>query len=205
MAASGTLPDALLKELVTMDLKFTRLDLAIDARGLGIDLKKIKAAVKRGDYEGRRRKWLDMENSESGYSLYIGSPTSERRLRVYHKGAEQGFPELDWVRLEDQLRSKVADTIARAFSSGSMGNLHSTSWAIADQMLSKLQSQHWREFSRATDKVWIPPIRRTTDLESWLIQSVAPSIRRLSKDKPDSPALKAMREALAFGALSRGE
>lgn len=82
--------DLYLKE----DMKSTRLDIAYDFIGgsevddfISFIIKKIKA----GEV---RHKWKDNYYSEiisknGGYTLYIGSPSSDARIRIYNKNAEK--------------------------------------------------------------------------------------------------------------------
>ena len=47
--------------------------------------------------------WLN--DTKKGKTFYIGSPRSDRRVRFYDKGKEQGDPNSPWVRGELQLRN----------------------------------------------------------------------------------------------------
>ena len=61
-----------------------------------------------GDFDNRgqrpkARLYDDLESGD-GKTLYIGSATSEKQLRVYEKGRELGDPTSPWVRYEAQFK-----------------------------------------------------------------------------------------------------
>lgn len=198
ITARGMRCDDLLKMLVGFNCKITRVDLAIDLHGLTINLNRIKQAIIRHEYTGRERYYDSHESSDDGFSIYVGAPSSDRRLRVYNKSAEQKLPFGQWFRAELQLRRKVSTVISRAFSQNTMGNLHNTAWSTISQIVPHLQSADFREFGRDTDVVGVPSIPRETDTEKWLIQSIAPAIARFRHENPESKALLALRRALGY-------
>lgn len=56
----------------------------------------------------------DFIRGERGRTLYLGSPQSERRIRVYEKGIQLGL-DPDWVRVEFQYRPPNRNAKAWAF------------------------------------------------------------------------------------------
>jgi hypothetical protein len=63
----------------------------------------------------RASRWIQV--NERGATLYVGSPKSDVRLRIYNKSAESGLkPETcgDYLRVELQFRNKRADHMFRA-------------------------------------------------------------------------------------------
>lgn len=196
MRERGLPPDKLLKAIVGFQVKITRVDLAIDLTGVNLNLSRIKDAVVMHKYEGRERKYDSHESSDDGFSIYVGAPSSDRRLRIYNKAAEQGMERKHWFRAEVQLRRKVAQLVSYGYTSNSMGNLHSAAWATMSAIVPGLQSEDWRNFGRDTDKVGVPAVPRETDTEAWLINSIAPAIAKFRHEHPDSKALVALRKAL---------
>jgi hypothetical protein len=51
---------------------------------------------------------LQKTRSNSGHTIYVGSASSDRMVRIYDKGAEQGTG-TDWLRFEVQLRRQSAN------------------------------------------------------------------------------------------------
>lgn len=78
--------------------------------------------------EGRALKWADehpktaiihmgdIYRQERGRTIYIGAPSSERRIRIYEKGIQTGG-EPNWVRVELQYRPNNRNAKAWAFES----------------------------------------------------------------------------------------
>jgi hypothetical protein len=60
--------------------------------------------------------------SERGETLYVGSPTSAYRLRVYNKSAQSGLKpqEGEYIRFEIVFRNTLADSAYKAYLEGDM-------------------------------------------------------------------------------------
>lgn len=99
----------------------TRLDVAFDdvdknSNGL-LDVMKIERLVRRDRYISKFGKksgsWSGNHNdgdekSPLAYSVYLGSPQSDVRFRIYDKAMERGGLDYHWVRFELQLRRSAA-------------------------------------------------------------------------------------------------
>ncbi len=91
--------------------KLTRLDVAYDDHTGILPMEKIfdhtrrLELVSKSDYA----EWL---GSTKGTSVFIGSPQSAVRIRIYDKAAERRIPDAHWIRCELQLR----DDRAQAFT-----------------------------------------------------------------------------------------
>lgn len=120
---SGNRP---LEFLVSQVLQFetaniTRLDVAfddVDKEGDGLlDIMKIERLVRRDRYiskfGSKSGSWSGKHSDGSekeplAYSVYVGSPQSDVRFRIYDKSKERGGLDYHWVRFELQLRRKAA-------------------------------------------------------------------------------------------------
>ncbi len=121
---------------------------------------------------------------ESGATLYVGAPSSDRRLRVYNKTAESGeMPSTggEWLRVEVQARNSYADRLYRAYLAGALaGTYMEYVRAMGDEWLYRLirdavydpTAPLWDEDEDATD--WVA--RRTR----WLHDTIVPALRRLA-------------------------
>jgi len=110
----------------------TRLDVAfddIDHSGSGllnvhlID-KLVRDDVYISKFRGKSGSWSgshsdDGSSSPLAYSVYLGSPRSDVRFRIYDKAMERGGLDYHWVRFEIQLRDDKASAFLLA--SGSVG------------------------------------------------------------------------------------
>ena len=114
--STGAEPNDLVRGALAVadsDSRATRVDSAIDLTG---DFDQLAGLVKTAASSPRRGKPIGFQNliqSDAGSTLYIGSPASAGRVRLYEKGREQrakGNPRapLDWVRCEIQWRPRVS-------------------------------------------------------------------------------------------------
>lgn len=88
--------------------KLSRLDVAIDVKHGSLNIEDFRDAFEAGNVDTKAHKALYMAAvAEAGATLYVGSPKSSKRLRIYDKAAEQQV-EFEWTRIELQLRSKYA-------------------------------------------------------------------------------------------------
>jgi len=133
----------------------------------------------------RRYKCSVIQNLwEPGATLYVGAPSSDRRLRVYNKSAEAGeYPVQggQWLRVEVQARNKYADRLYRSYLAGALaGTYLEYVRAMADDTLYRLLRD---SISDPTAPIW------DADTESddwvarrarWLADTVVPALRRLA-------------------------
>lgn len=89
----------------------TRIDIAHDTPCIHIDT--VIEAVENGELVTPAKKVTLMKSmrGEPGATVYIGSPNSDRRVRIYDKAAEQGLDGEVWTRFETQYRKKYADQV----------------------------------------------------------------------------------------------
>lgn len=111
----------LIEYALTRKARFSRIDVAIDIFNCGARVDHIREVFERGgaitnakaggSYKGIRHD----ASKQGGETLYVGSPKSERQLRVYNKAAEQGV-EKDWLRIELVSRKELAHLLAEAIA-----------------------------------------------------------------------------------------
>lgn len=101
---------ALLMSLLDKERKgeghISRLDVAADDHEGVLDMRKIFKYIATGRVicKAKFRTWT--QGSEE--HCYFGSPSSDRRVRIYNKALEQGKPEEHWIRAEMQMRDDAA-------------------------------------------------------------------------------------------------
>lgn len=101
------------------DVAVTRLDIAIDDYDGLLDLKQISALAsesirtKLGESTDICRKALRNNAAEKGRTIYFGSSASDYHIRIYDKAAQTKTAG-HWVRVEQQLRHKVAGAFGKA-------------------------------------------------------------------------------------------
>lgn len=175
---------------VSSQYNITRLDLAYDDHSGILDIFRIKNDTEDQNYVSKSRWWMNQYGSE-GTSVYIGSPQSQIRIRIYDKAAERGFDDgRHWIRVELQLRKdrayvaaaelmkqqhigRVAAGILRNYLTYRVpsGDTNKSRWEIC---------YYWQQllFSMERISLWISPGEpyNFSKTESWLMDSVSPSI-----------------------------
>lgn len=98
-------------------VNITRLDLAFDDHNNLLDIDRIEFDVDVHNWTARFR-WWDVNYGSQGTSIYLGSPKSDIRCRIYDKAAERGLEGQHWIRVELQLRRGNAATAVQHVVSG---------------------------------------------------------------------------------------
>ena len=103
-----TLFTAILSGIDSGDFKITRLDVAFDDHSGLLDMAQVMCYVDEGNYVSKSR-WWEIAYGSEGSTVYIGSPQSAIRIRIYDKAAERGYDDsVHWIRVEMQLRDDRA-------------------------------------------------------------------------------------------------
>ena len=103
------------------NIHVTRIDIACDDRDGVLDMDLMAAKVREGAVNTRltsrdiHQKFCGEAND--GMTIYIGSPSSDFRLRIYDKAKEQGI-EGHWVRVEMVLRAEHSRAFVSQVASG---------------------------------------------------------------------------------------
>lgn len=168
----------------------TRLDLAYDDHSGILDINQIRLDTEEQNYVSKSRWWMNQYGSE-GCSVYIGSPQSQIRIRIYDKAAERGFDDgRHWIRVELQFRKERAYVAAAELfkqqhigrvAAGILRNYLTYRVPSADSNKSRWQiCYYWQQllFSMERISLWISPGEpyNFSKTESWLLDSVSPSI-----------------------------
>ncbi|AUJ12703.1 replication protein [Xanthomonas oryzae pv. oryzae] len=89
--------------------RLTRVDTAADDLLGKYPLKLAQTWYSDGEFDNRgqrpKAQLIDDYDSGDGKTLYVGTKKSEKQLRVYEKGREQGDKESPWVRYEAQFKA----------------------------------------------------------------------------------------------------
>lgn len=106
----------------------SRVDLACDDRFGFLNLSTIVDAVNDNAINSRIQKRTVMTSfngrQSTGTSVYLGSESSDFRIRIYDKAKEQGDFESHWVRVELVMRGKHANSFVNSFvNSAAVGEL----------------------------------------------------------------------------------
>lgn len=177
--------DGIVRVCCEVGARVSRIDLAINAHEGKLTVDDFHKAYKKGNLETQFRRvyYVQGVNDEtSGDTLYLGSPKSDRQLRIYNKAAEQGIVDgKAWLRLELALR----DVRAKAALVAMRDNLVDPT--ISAHMVSCLTWNN-AEFTAMVGDVGQPVKaipRKETSTERWLRDQCAPALAKVVAVKPD--------------------
>lgn len=103
---------ALIKNLSDRKFRFTRLDLALDVRDVKIDIVGLLDCEHSGSVNNDPVLITKGKNARGGATLYAGSWTSDKFMRIYDKAKERGLEGVLWTRIEIQLAGRTATKVA---------------------------------------------------------------------------------------------
>lgn len=156
----------------------TRLDFAVDVRGMGARPEHLKDAFEAGKgitgaqsanfVAGRKR-----NGERTGETLYVGSRSSDKFLRVYDKAAQMGL-DGDWIRVELELKGDAAKNAL----------LSMVQFGIVATGKELLRSYwrdtgvEWYEMAIMGDEgAYVEPVGRpVSKREKWLLEQVIPAL-----------------------------
>lgn len=115
MAAGGHDAVKMLAWVSEQGGRVTRLDLAIDVKDEPIDLIALATCPRVKDAPGSARKWSQVQGSDGGQTVYVGSRQSEKFLRVYDKRIESGQLDRAWTRFELEIKGDTSRVVAAEF------------------------------------------------------------------------------------------
>lgn len=192
---SGISTEALLCACVDAGGSISRLDLAKDATGETVDLRSIYQAIKQGNYSGNARKVAMMEGNDGGCTIYVGSRTSERFIRIYDKAAESQLQGELWFRLEVETKGMAARSTAIALrqSDNWAGVLDSLVHGMVDITTKTDLAKFFRD---GNVPIGIPKIERHTNRERWIEDQVISAVARHWIDHPESAAIARLLDTL---------
>jgi hypothetical protein len=179
------LDDGLAREVDIRQARVSRVDLALNAHGGKLTVNDFYKAFKNGTLQTQFKRVYYVQgvsDGTDGDTLYLGSPKSDRQLRIYNKAAEQGIVDGEaWLRLELALR----DVRAKAALAAMLDNLVGPT--ISAHVASCLDWTN-AEFATMVGSVGHPvePIpRKATNTERWLRDQAAPALAKVVAVKPD--------------------
>lgn len=190
--ADGVAVSKILTTLYNHCANFTRIDVAIDYYG-SADIGAIAGVFEESaawTAAHTIQPFRQLTRSERGVSVvdsgvYIGSRHSDRFICVYNKALEQGVGVMDWTRIELRVRKDRANALAEMVVEAGLDRTARA--AIRD--FANVPLDWWQEALAGDATEMIRNHRRQSDTVRWLIEQVAPILRRelLRLDSPLDP------------------
>lgn len=172
------------------DWRPTRIDVAFDFVNFGYTAINIwEKGMKEQAYAGRRKS--NFITSESGSSITLGARTSDKYLRMYEKGKEQGTNE-DWFRVEIEIKGRTAnaynDHYEAILKHGANAILAITS------RLPQEANDFLFEFAHGVQTPEVGRKQTRGDREKWILTQIVPILKE--ERSKNSPAWRAFLEAM---------
>lgn len=184
---SGITDDRLIRHVLLYHGKVTRLDGAIDDHGSTLTVEDVERLYMVGQLSVPVRAVVTVKAiGGTGHTLYFGAPTSDRRVRVYDKAAEQNLTD-PWVRYEVQLRRMPA---RHAVSRISNANAQAVIRSILREFL-RTEDRTLRAILNGPEVPYLPLERPISNTYRWLMETCAPALAHYEADHPDEGAYQA--------------
>ncbi len=176
LASHGS-AERLLKHVRAQNSRVTRLDLAVDI--MAGDPLDVWFASGRQEVQTRLRK-RSMLTSDTGTTVYLGSRSSGRFVRVYDKAGQVGVPG-PWVRVELELKGDDADGTARYIFQEGVHVIPGTIRAVVDCPA----LPWWRAAFEPHAAVWGAPKQTARpDRAAWISKQVVPALIDMHRTEP---------------------
>lgn len=180
----------------------SRLDFAVDILDSEFKPADIWTAWKMAHQENMQKS-VTLIESPSGDTFYLGSRSSEKMVRVYDKGAEQGVA-LRWLRVEMEFKGEAATRAADA-AQYNVSNLVAPLQHFMDVVGHPMLDAIWLVSpSDAADGYW--PLRETPPRDRWFYTDVLSALRKWAADDVDEALgflLKAHDEVVVAAEIAR--
>lgn len=162
--------------------KVTRLDIAVDIRDGKLDIGSLVASFENGTAKTKAQKGLHLSGVKiAGETFYIGSKSSPRRVRVYDKAAESGLSDVDWTRVEFQMRQVSANNASRKLCESN--DPHSLIPKLINAFVDFPEVVEWA-MVMGMDKIGVSQsIEHESNRRKWLIEMVT---RAMSNEMMES-------------------
>lgn len=127
----------------------------------------------------RYKRLLYDPNPDRGLTLYVGAPSSERRVRLYNKSVEAGlYPPIgEYLRIELQLRNRYAD---EAYLNSSASDLMYAYYIMSVTALVPTISRVLPYVDLDLKK-----LERSANTENWINNTVLPALHRYRLLNPE--------------------
>lgn len=184
--------------------RVSRLDLAIDVKNGGIDFASV-CKPNRLPYKGKGRtpKLTPVGDEEDGWTVYVGSRSSDKFLRIYDKALEQGDHDNDWVRIELECKGIVAHYLGKTLSKTDVPTAYATASELMRGMVN-FKGETWSAaLSQRRVEISIPK-QTERDTLRWLTDITAPALARLISERPSEDILGLFVTALRRELLQKG-
>ncbi len=161
----------LLHDHLDAGARITRLDVAVDVYDDNLTPKLLYK--QRREMVTKAKKYKLMTGTD-GDTMYIGSRTSEKYMRIYDKNAEQGIKNaaIARTRIEIETKGYTAHALAHYLVTNGLGAIPEIICGFADFP----KDRYWRKAMQECKAHKIASERKMTNTEEWLLNTVSQTI-----------------------------
>lgn len=169
--------DELLINVAMSGMRATRLDFAIDVLGSKHSPLDCITEYNNGRMQSKARTAHKYDElSGDGLTMYVGSKSSDRRLRIYDKSAEMGLLGEAWTRVELQTRKQRANSLMNDMLSQ---GIHSVGTQAIIEYVDFPSLEWWCDAMGNDANVHISELPRSKPaFQKWLETQVLPACRK---------------------------
>lgn len=167
----------------------SRVDLAIDLHNSGLKRDDfVEENLKPYKGKGRTPRFVPMGTIRRGFTVYIGSRTSAKFLRIYDKAKEQKDATSDYIRVELECKREIAHAIGWEFPT--MGQ--STCVEMAQTLIRNVADFNlaaWDVAMLSRDVGLSIPQGKEKDTLGWLVKICAPALAKQIAKNPNKDVM----------------
>jgi len=163
--------------------KFTRLDFAIDVRGVKFDLEELQRCKFKGSVNKLPQLIKNGPNAEEGSTLYVGSRKSDKFIRIYDKRAQMEIDGEEWFRFELETGGKTATKMASMI-------YNMTDLQVGKFTQGVMRAMYNPDHADYQSAIDADPIKVSSTKDAshstydWLMSSIAPVLARVILELP---------------------
>lgn len=182
----------------------SRVDLAFDVKNSGLtptDLGKPTLRPYKG--KGRTPKFNTLLGGDGSWTLYIGSRSSEKMLRIYDKAKEQKDYVSDYIRVEVETKGETGRAVGWNFARSDKNECVAMAIGLA-KGVADFNLPAW-DYALRGERVGLAiPQGKEKDTFGWLVKVCAPALAKEIEKRPSDDVLMAFWDALRVELGKRG-
>lgn len=182
----------------------SRVDLALDLYNSRLEMVDFtKKTLKPYVGKGRTPKLLPVGTQEDGWTVYVGSRQSDKYLRIYDKGKEQGGEDVDYIRVELETKGEIAHAVGYEFPAFTKGECVAMAQTLI-RGVANFDLENWNIALDSIDVALSTPQGKDRDTLGWLVKICAPSLAKTIAKYPAKDVMGEFFNALESELNSRG-
>jgi len=174
--AYGYAPEQIINDLA-QKISMTRIDVCVDIMRGCLDFQHIERDILLGRIKTRAGSAYRYRTlTDKGDTVYIGAPSSAKRLRIYDKAAEQKVHDLAWTRIELQVRKPEAQIAVCNMAEAPEPQRVIT--AMIRGFADFPDNEEWRRVISEAPVTLSRPPRNISKTWQWLVECAAPALAK---------------------------